>query len=105
MFHKMLFTPGCVTKKQHRKLSDVKAPNLKSGLGNLRLFNRRASDTVHMYTDTPMPQAAPGGNATQQQQIVVEEYDAEVFKKLLWYLHSGTVTFEPKTLLGEWNIA
>ena len=104
-FQKLIQTPGTIPKKPHRKLSDVKPPAIKSGLGNLRLFNRRASDTGHLTSDhgVPVLNSSPQSPAVTVQQVVVEEFDAKVFRKLMEYLHTGTVTFEPKTLIGEFH--
>lgn len=33
--------------------------------------------------------------------IVIEEFDADVFRQLVEYVHTGCVTLQPRTLLGR----
>lgn len=33
--------------------------------------------------------------------IVIEEFDADVFRQLVEYVHTGCVTLQPRTLLGK----
>jgi hypothetical protein len=32
---------------------------------------------------------------------MVEEFEPDVFRQLIEYIHTGTVTLQPRTLLGE----
>jgi hypothetical protein len=35
--------------------------------------------------------------------IVIEEFDADVFRQLVEYVHTGCVTLQPRTLLGMYT--
>lgn len=35
--------------------------------------------------------------------IVIEEFDADVFRQLVEYVHTGCVTLQPRTLLGKYT--
>lgn len=35
--------------------------------------------------------------------IVIEEFDADVFRQLVEYVHTGCVILQPRTLLGKWG--
>jgi hypothetical protein len=34
---------------------------------------------------------------------MVEEFEPDVFRQLIEYIHTGTVTLQPRTLLGEFT--
>ncbi|XP_050537556.1 serine-enriched protein-like isoform X2 [Daktulosphaira vitifoliae] len=44
-------------------------------------------------------------NLTSSTVIVVDEFDADVFRQLVEYVHTGCVTLQPRTLLGVLNAA
>lgn len=35
--------------------------------------------------------------------IIIEEFDADVFRQLVEYVHTGCVTLQPRTLLGKYT--
>lgn len=39
--------------------------------------------------------------AQQHQTLIVEEFEPDVFRQLIEYIHTGCVTLQPRTLLGE----
>lgn len=41
------------------------------------------------------------GSVTSPTVIVIEEFDADVFRQLVEYVHTGCVTLQPRTLLGK----
>lgn len=43
-------------------------------------------------------------SGTSHTVIVVEEFDADVFRQLVEYVHTGCVILQPRTLLGEYNL-
>lgn len=36
--------------------------------------------------------------------IIIEEFDADVFRQLVEYVHTGCVILQPRTLLGMYDI-
>ncbi|ROT71106.1 Serine-enriched protein [Penaeus vannamei] len=45
----------------------------------------------------------PQGNVHQT--LIVEEFEPDVFRQLIEYIHTGCVTLQPRTLLGLMNAA
>lgn len=39
------------------------------------------------------------------QTLIVEEFEPDVFRQLIEYIHTGCVTLQPRTLLGECGTA
>ena len=37
------------------------------------------------------------------QTLIIEEFEPDVFRQLIEYIHTGCVTLQPRTLLGESN--
>ena len=46
-----------------------------------------------------MPGLQP--NQSQHQTLIIEEFEPDVFRQLIEYVHTGCVTLQPRTLLGE----
>ena len=44
------------------------------------------------------PQPAP---ENPHQTLIIEEFEPDVFRQLIEYIHTGCVTLQPRTLLGE----
>jgi hypothetical protein len=36
----------------------------------------------------------------QHQTLIIEEFEPDVFRQLIEYIHTGCVTLQPRTLLG-----
>lgn len=45
----------------------------------------------------------PSGQAHQT--LIIEEFEPDVFRQLIEYIHTGCVTLQPRTLLGVMNAA
>lgn len=49
-------------------------------------------------------------SSQQHQTLIIEEFEPDVFRQLIEYIHTGCVTLQPRTLLGKdfemycWNI-
>ena len=41
----------------------------------------------------------------EHQTIIIEEFEPDVFRQLIEYIHTGCVTLQPRTLLGVMNAA
>ncbi|KAK2709451.1 hypothetical protein QYM36_013193, partial [Artemia franciscana] len=50
----------------------------------------------------PIPEVM---SANQQNTLIVEEFEPDVFRQLIEYIHTGCVTLQPRTLLGLMNAA
>ena len=37
----------------------------------------------------------------QHQTLIIEEFEPDVFRQLIEYIHTGCVTLQPRTLLGS----
>lgn len=37
----------------------------------------------------------------QHQTLIIEEFEPDVFRQLIEYIHTGCVTLQPRTLLGK----
>lgn len=40
-------------------------------------------------------------NSQQHQTLIIEEFEPDVFRQLIEYIHTGCVTLQPRTLLGK----
>ena len=38
----------------------------------------------------------------QHQTLIIEEFEPDVFRQLIEYIHTGCVTLQPRTLLGSY---
>lgn len=38
---------------------------------------------------------------SQHKTLIIEEFEPDVFRQLIEYIHTGAVTLQPRTLLGE----
>lgn len=39
----------------------------------------------------------------QHQTLIIEEFEPDVFRQLIEYIHTGCVTLQPRTLLGTYT--
>uniref|UniRef100_A0A336MNK9 CSON003486 protein n=1 Tax=Culicoides sonorensis TaxID=179676 RepID=A0A336MNK9_CULSO len=89
VFQKMLYqTPS----PQQRKKEPAPREN------KLRLFLKRSSEPL-----LNLQNAAQQGQ--QHQTLIIEEFEPDVFRQLIEYIHTGCVTLQPRTLLGVMNAA
>ncbi|KAF3428679.1 hypothetical protein E2986_05137 [Frieseomelitta varia] len=64
----------------------------------IRLFLKRSSEPL-----LNMQNAAQQPN--QHHTVIIEEFEPDVFRQLIEYIHTGCVTLQPRTLLGLMNAA
>ncbi|ODN02448.1 Serine-enriched protein [Orchesella cincta] len=90
VFYKMLYQQPSPQKKKDPPRSENK----------LRLFLKRSSEpllNMQNQPSKPSPQ--------QHQTLIIEEFEPDVFRQLIEYIHTGYVTLQPRTLLGVMNAA
>ncbi|CAH2234470.1 jg1612 [Pararge aegeria aegeria] len=74
----------------------------------LRLFLKRSSEPLlnlqnaAQQRSTFAQQLAP---IQEHQTLIIEEFEPDVFRQLIEYIHTGCVTLQPRTLLGVMNAA
>ncbi|XP_021924425.1 serine-enriched protein isoform X3 [Zootermopsis nevadensis] len=88
VFHKMLYQAPSPQRKKEPPPKENK----------LRLFLKRSSEPLLNLQNA----AQQGG---QHSTLMVEEFEPDVFRQLIEYIHTGTVTLQPRTLLGVMNAA
>ncbi|XP_049293437.1 serine-enriched protein isoform X3 [Anopheles funestus] len=66
----------------------------------LRLFLKRSSEPL-----LNLQNAAQQPAGQQHQTLIIEEFEPDVFRQLIEYIHTGCVTLQPRTLLGVMNAA
>ncbi|XP_066583109.1 serine-enriched protein isoform X2 [Prorops nasuta] len=90
VFHKMLYTAPSPQRKKEPQSRENK----------IRLFLKRSSEPLLNLQNAPQQ---PQSN--QHHTVIVEEFEPDVFRQLIEYIHTGCVTLQPRTLLGVMNAA
>ena len=107
MFHNILN----VKKEEPKKKESVKSES------KLKAFIKRSSEPL--LNMQPMQQAnkvctkivyvllqslifALQPPPQQHQTLIIEEFEPDVFRQLIEYIHTGCVTLQPRTLLGKY---
>lgn len=92
VFHKILYGQQASPREiQSRKRDFGKETKLK-------LFLKRSSEPILNVPLTQVPFNA-------HQTLIVEEFEPDVFRQLIEYIHTGCVTLQARTLLGLMNAA
>ncbi|CAG9767381.1 unnamed protein product [Ceutorhynchus assimilis] len=92
VFHKMLYQAPSPQRKKEPPPRENK----------LRLFLKRSSEpllNLQNASQHHQPQSQ------QHQTLIIEEFEPDVFRQLIEYIHTGCVTLQPRTLLGVMNAA
>ncbi|XP_033185957.2 uncharacterized protein LOC117154792 isoform X1 [Bombus vancouverensis nearcticus] len=77
----------------------------------IRLFLKRSSEPLLNLQNAAQQrsgfaqQLAPIQEPNQHQTVIIEEFEPDVFRQLIEYIHTGCVTLQPRTLLGLMNAA
>ncbi|KAK4318458.1 hypothetical protein Pmani_010541 [Petrolisthes manimaculis] len=106
VFHKLLYNSYSPQKKKE-PMSREKKIKLLFKRSSEPLMNLQGqqqgrqgrSGYTHKLDTIPEPQ----GNVHQT--LIVEEFEPDVFRQLIEYIHTGCVTLQPRTLLGLMNAA
>ncbi|EDV37464.2 uncharacterized protein Dana_GF11400, isoform E [Drosophila ananassae] len=103
VFAKMLYAAPSPQRKRETSTKENK----------LRLFLKRSSEPLLNlqnaaqqrtgFTQQLAPIPEPSGQ--QHQTLIIEEFEPDVFRQLIEYIHTGCVTLQPRTLLGVMNAA
>ncbi|XP_019771560.1 serine-enriched protein isoform X3 [Dendroctonus ponderosae] len=102
VFHKMLYQAPSPQRKKEPPPRENK----------LRLFLKRSSEPLlnlqnasqqRGYTQQLASIQEP--QSQQHQTLIIEEFEPDVFRQLIEYIHTGCVTLQPRTLLGVMNAA
>ncbi|XP_045477398.1 serine-enriched protein isoform X1 [Harmonia axyridis] len=90
VFHKMLYQAPSPQRKKEPQPRENK----------LRLFLKRSSEPL-----LNLQNASQQPTSQQHQTLIIEEFEPDVFRQLIEYIHTGCVTLQPRTLLGVMNAA
>ncbi|KAL6423577.1 Serine-enriched protein [Formica fusca] len=103
VFHKMLYQTPSPQRKKEPPARENK----------IRLFLKRSSEPLlnlqnaaqqrSGFTQQLAPIQEPQSN--QHHTLIIEEFEPDVFRQLIEYIHTGCVTLQPRTLLGVMNAA
>lgn len=83
----------CQKKEEPKKKEPVKSES------KLRAFIKRSSEPLLNMQSQQQP------TQNQHQTLIIEEFEPDVFRQLIEYIHTGCVTLQPRTLLGVMNAA
>ncbi|XP_075221705.1 serine-enriched protein-like isoform X2 [Lycorma delicatula] len=86
VFHKMLYQAPSPQRKKEPPPKENK----------LRLFLKRSSEPL-----LNLQNAAQQPASNQHFTLIIEEFEPDVFRQLIEYIHTGCVTLQPRTLLGS----
>jgi len=107
VFNKMLFHPSARHPKAGKEGHVEKTSKFRS-------FIKRSSEPLINFQLSQkrlhhLSQISQGGECNdlpyQHQTLIIEEFEPDVFRQLIEYIHTGTVTLQPRTLLGLMNAA
>jgi len=74
----------------------------------LKAFIKRSSEPLLILQNTQHNQVVKEKQPVlqnQHQTLIIEEFEPDVFRQLIEYIHTGCVTLQPRTLLGVMNAA
>ncbi|CAB0030336.1 unnamed protein product [Trichogramma brassicae] len=118
VFHKMLYQAPSPQRKKDPptrenklrsflKRSSEPLLNLQRATGNHDIYDShctlRALHTRAGFTQQLAPIQEPQSH--QHHTLIIEEFEPDVFRQLIEYIHTGCVTLQPRTLLGVMNAA
>ncbi|KAG5676542.1 hypothetical protein PVAND_006367 [Polypedilum vanderplanki] len=92
IFYKMLY--------QQQASPQRKNPQPPVRENKLRLFLKRSSEPLlNLQSESQKP------GCQTHQTLIIEEFEPDVFRQMIEYIHTGNVTLQPRTLLGVINAA
>ncbi|XP_043271109.1 serine-enriched protein isoform X2 [Venturia canescens] len=100
VFHKMLYQAPSPQRKKEQPSRE-----------KLRFFMKRNSESLLNIQNSTQQrsgftqQLAPIHEVNQHHTLIIEEFEPDVFRQLIEYIHTGCVTLQPRTLLGVMNAA
>ncbi|CAN7996840.1 unnamed protein product [Ixodes hexagonus] len=106
VFHKMLYGFQGVPTRERDTASKKRDLSKET---KLKLFLKRSSEPI---LNIQFPQVRVGSlrcvcfaTAQTHQTLIIEEFEPDVFRQLIEYIHTGCVTLQARTLLGLMNAA
>ncbi|XP_070489930.1 serine-enriched protein isoform X4 [Chironomus tepperi] len=108
IFYKLLYQQQASPQRKNPQPPPVRE-------NKLRLFLKRSSEPLLnlqnesqkrtlISQQTLMPTIFEPGCQTHQT-LIIEEFEPDVFRQMIEYVHTGNVTLQPRTLLGVMNAA
>ncbi|XP_018016549.1 serine-enriched protein isoform X2 [Hyalella azteca] len=94
VFHKLLYAAYSPQKKKEATTRENK----------IKMFLKRSSEPLLNLQGSGQP-SRPGPQGNVHQTLIIEEFEPDVFRQLIEYIHTGCVTLQPRTLLGLMNAA
>ncbi|XP_058809672.1 uncharacterized protein LOC131674877 [Phymastichus coffea] len=101
VFHKMLYTAPSPQRKKEPPPKENK----------LKLFLKRSSEPLLNLQNAAQQRSGFTQQLASIQEpyyhhtLVIDEFEPDVFRQLIEYIHTGSVTLQPRTLLGVMNAA
>ncbi|XP_065200211.1 serine-enriched protein-like [Planococcus citri] len=95
VFHQMFFQQS--SSPQKKKENQAKE-------NKLRMFLKRSSEPTLNVQNNSGSNTGSAQNMPHQT-LIIDEFEPDVFRQLIEYIHTGCVTLQPRTLLGVMNAA
>ncbi|XP_076061889.1 speckle type BTB/POZ protein isoform X2 [Oratosquilla oratoria] len=108
VFHKLLYNSYSPQKKKEPQSRENK----------IKMFLKRSSEPLLNLQGVGQPtrpghrsgyiqklDTIPEPQGNVHQTLIIEEFEPDVFRQLIEYIHTGCVTLQPRTLLGLMNAA
>jgi len=108
VFNKMLFSPSTKYPKAGKDGQAEKTSKFRSFIkrSSEPLLNFQLSQKQRLHHMSQISQSGEMNDLPYQHQtLIIEEFEPDVFRQLIEYIHTGTVTLQPRTLLGLMNAA
>ncbi|XP_054724729.1 serine-enriched protein-like [Uloborus diversus] len=99
VFHKILYGAQQQTPARP-ETSTPKSKRESTRETKLKMFLKRSSEPILNIPFQQIP-----GPGVGHQTLIVEEFEPDVFRQLIEYIHTGCVTLQARTLLGLMNAA
>ncbi|KAL7043498.1 hypothetical protein ACKWTF_001546 [Chironomus riparius] len=93
IFYKLLYQQQASPQRKNPQPPPVRE-------NKLRLFLKRSSEPLlNLQNESQKP------GCQTHQTLIIEEFEPDVFRQMIEYVHTGNVTLQPRTLLGVMNAA
>ncbi|XP_011500045.1 PREDICTED: serine-enriched protein isoform X3 [Ceratosolen solmsi marchali] len=103
VFHKMLYQAPSPQRKKDPPPKENKLKYFLKRSSEPLLNMQNAAQQRSSFTQQLAPIQEP--QSYQHHTLIVDEFEPDVFRQLIEYIHTGCVTLQPRTLLGVMNAA
>lgn len=105
VFHKLLYGQkqqqlNTAAPPEEPPKKSSKRKESRAGDTKLKLFLKRSSEPI--LNGLPFNQQQP--SVQTHQTMIIEEFEPDVFRQLIEYIHTGCVTLQARTLLGKFAL-